>query len=96
MRKEIIFIEKTDGYKHIIEAHCNGKKVAEYITTSSAIDDGSMEVLEHTLPWSVALWIQSIGMTNNGWYQVKGNRLIHREIDRYTGEERGYKIADLY
>lgn len=93
----MMFIEKVDIYNHfIVEAYSNGKKVATYTTTKSAIDDGSVEVHTPTLPWSVALWIQSVGMTNNGWYEVKGNRLLHREIDRYTGEERGYKVADLY
>lgn len=97
MCKEIIFIEKVDIYNHfIIEAHCNGKKVATYTTTKSAIDDGSVKVYTPTLPWSAALWIKSIGVTNNGWYEIKGSRLLHKEIDRYTCEERGYKVADLY
>lgn len=92
-----MFIEKIDMYNHFItEAHINGEKVAEYIRTASAIDDGRVEVYTPTLPWRVALWIKNIRGTNHGWYEIKGSRLLHKEIDRYTCEERGYKVADLY
>ena len=73
----------------------DGKTVAQYRVTDSAIDDGVVEMLVEEIPLATALWAVNRGRTNHGWFEVNNGYLYIIDVDRYTSELRKNRVAKV-
>lgn len=78
-----------------VSAIYDGTLIATFKISPSAIDDGVIEVLTGEIPLVVALWVTNCGITNHGWFEISNGYLYNVEVDRYTSQERRWRIAKV-
>lgn len=91
----VSFIKSQEYNIYKTSAVHNGEVVAEFRFTSSAIDNGIIEVYAGEIPLVVALWIINHGYTNHGWFEISQGAIYQCEIDRYRDEERRWRVATI-